>query len=169
VEVTLTFLSDDPGNFVREVVPTPGDVTLREHHSFVELPGPGFQPRAFDPRSGFFGIEFMDFATPIDQPIRKRYIARHRVFGAANVSATLQEQADRLESELRDRHAIGKAKEILQDVLDLSEEEAYIQLRNASRQSRRRLPDVAKDVPRQTAVGFADLNDEFARDPGGQM
>ena len=79
VEATLTFLSDDPGNFVREVVPTPGAVTVREHHSFVELPGPGFEPRAFDPRSGFFGIEFMDFATPIDQPIRKRYITRHRL------------------------------------------------------------------------------------------
>jgi len=79
VETTLTFLSDDPGNYVREVVPTPGAVTVREHHSFVQLPGPGFQPRAFDPRSGFFGIEFMDFATPIDQPIRKRYIARHRL------------------------------------------------------------------------------------------
>ncbi|MEO8126730.1 MAG: zinc-dependent metalloprotease [Bryobacteraceae bacterium] len=79
VETTLTFLSDDPGNFVREVVPTPGAVTVREHHSFVQLPGPGFQPRAFDPRSGFFGIEFMDFASPIDQPIRKRYIARHRL------------------------------------------------------------------------------------------
>ncbi len=79
VESTLTFLSDDPGNFVQEVVPTPGAVTVREHHSFVELPGPGFQPRAFDPRSGFFGIEFMDFATPIDQPVRKRYISRHRL------------------------------------------------------------------------------------------
>jgi hypothetical protein len=79
VETTLTFLSDDPGNFVREVVPTPGAVTVREHHTFVELPGPGFQPRAFDPRSGFFGIQFMDFATPIDQPIRKRFIARHRL------------------------------------------------------------------------------------------
>ena len=79
VEATLTFLSDDPGNLVREVVPTPGAVTVREHHSFVALPGPGFQPRAFDPRSGFFGIEFMDFATPIDQPIRKHYIARHRL------------------------------------------------------------------------------------------
>ena len=79
VEATLTFLSDDPGSLVREVVPTPGAVTVREHHSFVALPGPGFQPRAFDPRSGFSAIEFMDFATPIDQPIRKHYIVRHRL------------------------------------------------------------------------------------------
>lgn len=79
VEATLTFLSDDPGSLVREVVPTPGAVTVREHHSFVALPGPGFQPRAFDPRSGFSAIEFMDFATPIDQPIRKHHIARHRL------------------------------------------------------------------------------------------
>jgi len=82
-----------------------------------------------------------------------------RVLEATNVSATLQEHADKLESELRDRHVIGKAKEILQDVLDLSEEEAYLQLRNASRKSRRRLPDVAGDVLRRNAVEFADFED----------
>src|SRR6266404_7384828 len=56
VEATLTFQSDDPGFWVRRVAPTPGAVTVREHHSFVELPGPGFHTRATDPRGGFFGI-----------------------------------------------------------------------------------------------------------------
>jgi hypothetical protein len=54
-------------------------VTVREHHSFVRLPEPGYKPRAFDPRAGFFGIEFMDYSTPVGEPIRKRYIARHRL------------------------------------------------------------------------------------------
>jgi hypothetical protein len=79
VEATLTFTSDQPGRLVGTVAPTPGSVTLRQHHSFVELPGPGYTPRAHDPRAGFFGISYFDYATPIDQPIEKRLIARHRL------------------------------------------------------------------------------------------
>jgi hypothetical protein len=54
-------------------------ITVRERHSFVQLPGPGFEPRVFDPRSGFFGITYMDFATPIEEPVTRRFIARHRL------------------------------------------------------------------------------------------
>jgi hypothetical protein len=79
VEVTLTFLSDQPGNFVSSVTPFPNAVTLREHYSFVELPGPGFTPRPFDPRAGYFGRGYMDYATPISEPITKRFISRHRL------------------------------------------------------------------------------------------
>src|SRR3954451_16261978 len=41
IETTLTFvaqLDEDPGRFVRQTTPTPTAVTLREHHSFVQLP-----------------------------------------------------------------------------------------------------------------------------------
>ncbi|HEV3037863.1 MAG TPA: zinc-dependent metalloprotease [Candidatus Angelobacter sp.] len=79
VEVTLTFQSDEPGMWVRRVTPTPEAVTVREHHSFVELPGPGFHQRALDPRSGFFGINYMDYATPIGEPIIHRFAERHRL------------------------------------------------------------------------------------------
>ena len=79
IETTLTFSSDSPGPLVRQVVPVPEAVTVRERHSFVQLPGPGFRPRVYDPRSGFFGITYMDFATPIEEPITKRFIARHRL------------------------------------------------------------------------------------------
>lgn len=79
VEVTLTFTGDEPGGFVRQVTPTPQAVTVRQHHSFVQLPPPGFKPRAADPRAGFFGTSFYDFATPIDAPLVKRFIARHRL------------------------------------------------------------------------------------------
>jgi hypothetical protein len=79
VEVTLTFQSDEPGFWVRGVAPTPGAVTVRQHHSFVELPGPGFHQRALDPRSGFFGIRYMDYATPIGEPIIHRFAERHRL------------------------------------------------------------------------------------------
>jgi hypothetical protein len=80
VETTLTFITDgDPGQLVRSVTPNPQAITVREHVSFVELPPPGYKPRVNDPRSGFFGIQFMDFATPISEPVTRRLIERHRL------------------------------------------------------------------------------------------
>ena len=79
VEAMLTFAGDDPGRWVRDVTPSPESITVREHHSFVQLPPPGYKPRAYDPRSSFFGPGYMDYATPISEPIVKRFIARHRL------------------------------------------------------------------------------------------
>ncbi len=79
IEATLTFLSDNPGRWVRDVAASPGAISVRQHHSFVALPEPGYQPRRSDPRAGFFGISYYDYATPINQPIEKRFIARHRL------------------------------------------------------------------------------------------
>jgi hypothetical protein len=79
VEMTLTFVGDDPGGWVRQVVPTPQAITVREHQSFIQLPDNQYMPRTFDPRSGFFGISYADYATPISEPITKRFIARHRL------------------------------------------------------------------------------------------
>jgi len=52
---------------------------VREHHSFVQLPPPGYKPRGYDPRASFYGISYMDYATPISEPLVKRFIARHRL------------------------------------------------------------------------------------------
>ena len=79
VETTLTFTGEPAGAFVRQVVPVPESITVRERHSFVQLPPAGYKPRVLDPRAGYFGIDFMDFATPIEEPITKRFIARHRL------------------------------------------------------------------------------------------
>src|SRR5687768_15810381 len=79
VETTLTFTGEPTGGFVRQVVPVPESITVRERHSFVQLPPAGYRPRVLDPRAGYFGIDFMDFATPIEEPITKRFIARHRL------------------------------------------------------------------------------------------
>ncbi len=79
VESTITLTGEPQGRFVAEVTPSPDAVTVRQHHSFVALPGPGYEPRAFDPRGGFFGIEFADYASPLGEPITKRYINRHRL------------------------------------------------------------------------------------------
>jgi hypothetical protein len=79
VEATLTFAGDEPGQWVKDVTPSPESITVREHHSFVQLPPPGYKPRVYDPRSSFFGISYMDYATPISEPIVKRFTARHRL------------------------------------------------------------------------------------------
>ena len=79
VETTLTFAGDDPGQWVRQVTPSPESITVREHHSFVQLPPPGYKPRVYDPRTSFFGIAYMDYATPVSEPIVKRFTARHRL------------------------------------------------------------------------------------------
>jgi hypothetical protein len=79
MEATLTFAGEGVGSFVSSVTPTPDSLTLRVHHSFLELPLAGFQPRAFDPRSGYNQLRYMDYATPVEQSIHKRFITRHRL------------------------------------------------------------------------------------------
>ncbi len=79
VEVTLTFTGEPKGRLLGEVVPSPEAVTVREHHSFVALPGPGYEPREFDPRAGYSSESFFDYATPVSSPIRKRYLTRRRL------------------------------------------------------------------------------------------
>ncbi len=78
-ETIITLTGDNPGGYLRSVVPTATAVTMHQHHSFVELPDAGYQTRAFDPRSGVNGIEFFDYASPVGDPIIKRYISRHRL------------------------------------------------------------------------------------------
>lgn len=79
VEATLTFTGQAEGAYIRQVVPSPEAVTVRQHHSFVSLPDDQYQPREFDPRVGYFGISFKDYATPLNEPLTKRYISRHRL------------------------------------------------------------------------------------------
>jgi len=78
-EAILTFTSSNPGGQVRSVAPTAESVTLRQHHSFIELPDNNYQPREFDPRSGYFGISYQDYSAPIGDELTKRFIARHRL------------------------------------------------------------------------------------------
>ena len=64
---------------VASVTPTPNAVTMREHASFVELPDGNYQPRIDDPRAGYGGLNFVDYSTPIGEPMVMRYIRRHRL------------------------------------------------------------------------------------------
>ena len=62
IDVALTFATTGrPGSIVESIVPDGRAFTLRQHMSFLRLPDAGFQPRALDPRVGFFGIAFKDY------------------------------------------------------------------------------------------------------------
>lgn len=78
-EATITFAGKPQGEFIRSVTPTPAAVTVRQHHSFVELPDGNYRPRRFDPRSGYFETDWYDFSAPVGEPIVQRYIVRHRL------------------------------------------------------------------------------------------
>ena len=78
-EATITFVGKAKGRYLRSVTPSAEALTLRMHHSFVELPDANYEPRVFDPRSGFNSIAYQDYATPIDQSLVKKFIRRHRL------------------------------------------------------------------------------------------
>src|SRR4029450_1244094 len=59
---------------VASVTPSPDAVTLREHASFVELPDANYRPRVDDPRAGYGGINYVDYSTPIGDPMVMRYV-----------------------------------------------------------------------------------------------
>jgi hypothetical protein len=64
---------------VASVTPSADAVTLREHYSLVELPDGNYKPRVDDPRAGYGGLNYVDYSTPIGDPMVKRYIRRHRI------------------------------------------------------------------------------------------
>src|ERR1035441_10371661 len=56
---------------VGSVTPSAEAVTLREHYSLVALSDDHYQPRYDDPRAGYGGLAFVDYSTPIGEPMVK--------------------------------------------------------------------------------------------------
>ena len=79
IEVTLTLAGSNPGRYVRDVTPNPEAITIRERHSLVALPEPGYKMREADPRSAFFGISYQDYAQPLNGQLMQRFASRHRI------------------------------------------------------------------------------------------
>ena len=81
VEAILTFASDGTPKapFVAAVTPDAHSMSVREHTSFIALPEPGFKPRVFDPRSGFYPFTYRDYSVPLDQRMDQKFIIRHRL------------------------------------------------------------------------------------------
>jgi hypothetical protein len=78
-EAMITLAGKASGAEISSVTPDANSITVRMHQSFIKLPDDKYKPRKFDTRSGYFGIEYMDFATPIGDPIVKRMLSRHRL------------------------------------------------------------------------------------------
>jgi len=76
VEVLLTFATESESNLNQ---PDSHTLSVREHHSFVALPDPGYQPREKDPRVGFLNVSFQDFSQPFDRPLTRYLISRWRL------------------------------------------------------------------------------------------
>ncbi len=80
VEAVLTFTSEAPAhNFVQQVTPDDHALTVREHQSLIELPGPGFTPRRFDPRAGYFPTSYRNYTAALSEPLEQQFILRHRL------------------------------------------------------------------------------------------
>ncbi|MEX0291582.1 MAG: zinc-dependent metalloprotease, partial [Flavobacteriaceae bacterium] len=73
------FKGEPKGGYIRSVTPNPALVTVAQHHSLIELPDDNYKKRIFDPRCGSYPFSYYDYATPVEEPILKRYVTRHRL------------------------------------------------------------------------------------------
>ena len=83
VRAVVSYVTDDPGPTLRRHAPD-GPlhgrvITLQQHHTFAQLPPPGFQPRAFDPRVGLRHTDFRDYAQSFDGDYREHLVWRWRL------------------------------------------------------------------------------------------
>jgi len=78
-DMMLTFEGEPHGDWIKTVASNPALISVAQHHSFIELPDDGYEKREFDPRCGSYPFAYYDYATPIQEPLVKRYITRHRL------------------------------------------------------------------------------------------
>lgn len=78
-EALITYTGQPTGKNLQTVAPEVKSISVTQHHSFVELPDDKYTPRKFDPRAGNISTTYLDYATPVQEPIVKRYANRHRL------------------------------------------------------------------------------------------
>jgi hypothetical protein len=81
IEAELTFVSADPGKakILADVTPEVHALTVHVRQSFLKLPDPGFVPRRFSPRSGYFDASYREMNTPLGVNVNQQFITRHRL------------------------------------------------------------------------------------------
>ncbi|MFT5283992.1 MAG: hypothetical protein ACI8TQ_000143 [Planctomycetota bacterium] len=79
IDALLTFASDSPGSEVRATASDASSVSMRVRHSFVALPEPGFEQRAFHPRSGFWAHSWNNLTAKLGEPLAVQSLVRHRL------------------------------------------------------------------------------------------
>ncbi len=79
IDLALTFTSSQPGGIVNRVAPDGGAITLRQHVTLLPLPDDAYQPRAWDPRIGYWPVGTKDFFQPLQGRLEQYVINRHRL------------------------------------------------------------------------------------------
>ncbi len=79
IDVFITLSTQDAGREVATTAANGKDATLIQHHSFVRLPKPGFEPRESDPRMGAIESVHYDYSAPLDGTIVKKLAVRYRL------------------------------------------------------------------------------------------
>jgi len=83
-EAIVTFTGQPQGPRLSTVTPDATAVTVHIHHSFIRLPDSGYDPMAYDPRSGVIGLRYetggyADYATAIGDDRTVDLGRRHRL------------------------------------------------------------------------------------------
>ncbi len=78
-EALITLQGQKPGPHISSVAPANDIISVRTHHSLIQLPEVPYQPRAFDPRSGGIPVSFKDYAAPLGESMQKQWVIRHRL------------------------------------------------------------------------------------------
>lgn len=78
-EALLTLKGTPTGKYLQTVVPTPSLISVIQHHSFIALPDGNYKPRVFNVGSGALSMSYLDYAAPIQDPIKKHFVVRHRL------------------------------------------------------------------------------------------
>jgi hypothetical protein len=81
VETELTFVSADPSKAktLSDVVPEVHSFSVHVRQSFLKLPDPGFVPRRFSPRAGYFALSYRDMNVPLGAQVNQQFVTRHRL------------------------------------------------------------------------------------------
>ncbi|MET7029324.1 zinc-dependent metalloprotease [Sediminicola luteus] len=91
--LTFTGVVEEKAKLLEGVAPNKSIVTVSQHNSFIELPDNGYKKREFDPRSGSYPFSYYDYATPVQEPILKQFVTRHRL-EKKDPSATMSEAVE---------------------------------------------------------------------------
>src|SRR3546814_21019492 len=79
MEARQTFVSTDSGAEVNNIAPAAGHLSFIVRHSLVKLPEPGYRTRPFDPRTGRFATQVLDYSAPLGRPIVQALVNRFRL------------------------------------------------------------------------------------------
>ena len=84
VEAIVTLVGEPTGQYLPSVMPDRNALTVHVHHSLIRLPDDHYEPLSYDPRSGVIGLRydaggFLDYATPIGEPLVRDFGRRHRL------------------------------------------------------------------------------------------